>query len=103
MSRKTQGNLNFCRKNLENSEQMKCDMIANSIAFHLIFLSSVAQRNIENALETSGNLVSQKCGHFEFKIYIKTIIICFGKYLSFAILRKSMLKNVGGTTKIYVN
>ena len=46
-------------------------MIANSIAFHLIFLSSVAQRNIENALETSGNLVSQKCGHFEFKIYIK--------------------------------
>ena len=52
-------------------------MIANSIAFHLIFLSSVAQRNIENALETSGNLVSQKCGHFEFKIYIKTIYNLF--------------------------
>ena len=39
-SGKTQGNLNFCRKNLENSGKMKlCDMIANKNAFHRIFLS----------------------------------------------------------------
>ena len=37
---KSQGNLNFCRKNLENSGKMKlCDMIANKNAFHRIFLS----------------------------------------------------------------
>ena len=32
---KSQGNLDFCRKNLENSGKMKlCDMIANKNAFH---------------------------------------------------------------------
>ena len=37
---KSQGNLNFCRKNLENSGKMKLyDMIANKNAFHRIFLS----------------------------------------------------------------
>ena len=50
---KSQGNLNFVGKNLENSGKMKfCDMIANKNAFHQIFLSSC-----------SGNFVSQKCGH----------------------------------------
>ena len=40
ISGKTQGNLNFCRKNLENSGKMKlCDMIANKNVFHRIFLS----------------------------------------------------------------
>ena len=73
-------------------------MIANSIAFHLIFLSSVAQRNIENVLETSGNLVSQKCGHFEFKIYIKTIYNLFWEIFKFI-----YVEDVGGTTKIYIN
>ena len=35
ISGKTQGNLNFYRKNLENSEKMKlCDMVTNKNAFH---------------------------------------------------------------------
>ena len=44
ISRKTHGNLNFCRKNLENSRKIKlCDMIANKNAFHRSFLSWVAR------------------------------------------------------------
>ena len=51
---KTQGNLNFCRKNLGNSGKIKlCDMIANKNAFHRMFLSCVAQRKI---LKCPGNL-----------------------------------------------
>ena len=68
ISKKTQGNLNFCRKDLENSGKMKLyDMIANKNAFHRIFLSGVAQGKIlkcpGNLREKSGNFVSQKCGH----------------------------------------
>ena len=54
ISGKTQGNLNFCRKNLENSGKMKlCDMVANKNAFHRSFSLEMLREKFKNALEIS--------------------------------------------------
>ena len=44
---KNQGNLNFCRKSLENSEKMKiCDMIANKKALIEFFSLELLREKI---------------------------------------------------------
>ena len=86
-------------KNVQTSEVYKHVIYhLKTSGFHLIFLSSVAQRNIENieyALETSGNLVSQKCGHFEFKIYIKTIYNLFQEILKLRDFKEIYVEECG--------
>ena len=70
---KSQGNFNFCRKNLENSGKMKNmghDRQQKYILLNFLLLSCPGKnlkcpKNLrENSV--SRNLVSQKCGHPDF-------------------------------------
>ena len=85
---KSQGNLNFCRKNLENSGKMKlCDMIANKM--HSIEFSSLEllREKFKNALKISGKTQSQKCGH-----PVDSTNFNFGRPLGLSIEVKKLLE-----------
>ena len=58
------GNLKHCQNLRENSGKCKiCDILANDKDSSEVFSLEFLRKNVENALEISGNLVFQKCGH----------------------------------------